>query len=117
MKAVGNLVDAGSNPRHLHAYIIVGHPNAGEQQVEESIRFAHSLGIRVMLSEFSPIPGTPDGEMGRQLVDLEEPLSHNKTYFTLLSLGDTEINRLKNLAVALNRCLEPEKPRQSAGLS
>jgi hypothetical protein len=53
-----------------------------------------------MLSEFSPIPGTSDGELCRRQVDLEEPLSHNKTYFTLLSLGDTEINRLKNLAVA-----------------
>jgi radical SAM superfamily enzyme YgiQ (UPF0313 family) len=117
MKAVENLLDAGSNSRNLHAYIIVGHPNAREQQVEESMRVAHSLGIRVMLSEFSPIPGTPDGELCRRQVDLEEPLSHNKTYFTLLSLGDTEINRLKNLAVALNRCLEAEKAPQSAGPS
>lgn len=112
--AVENLLDAGSDPRDLHAYIIVGHPNTSEQQVEESMRFAHSLGIRVMLSEFSPIPGTPDGEACRGQVDLEEPLSHNKTYFALLALGDNEINRLKNLAVALNGCLEPEKACQFA---
>jgi len=115
--AVENLLDAGSDPRHLHAYIIVGHPNTKEQQVEESMRFAHSLGIRVMLSEFSPIPGTPDGETCRHWVDLEEPLSHNKTYFTLLTLGETEINRLKNLAAALNRSFEPQKARQFASVS
>ena len=81
------------------------------------MRFAHSLGIRVMLSEFSPIPGTPDGETCRHWVDLEEPLSHNKTYFTLLTLGETEINRLKNLAAALNRSFEPQKARQFATVS
>lgn len=107
--AVENLLAAGADPRHLHAYLIVGHPNSDEQEVEESMRFAHSLGIRVMLSEFSPIPGTPDGESCRQRVDLHEPLSHNKTYFTLLSLGDTEINRLKSLAAALNHRLQSEK--------
>src|SRR5215510_15026316 len=115
--AVENLLEAGSDPRHLHAYIIVGHPNTKEQQVEESMRFAHSLGIRVMLSEFSPIPGTADGETCRHWVDLEEPLSHNKTYFTLLTLGETEINRLKNLAAALNRSFEPQKARQFATVS
>jgi pyruvate-formate lyase-activating enzyme len=103
VKAVDYLVEAGADSRYLHAYIIVGHPKAEEQQVEESIRFANSLGIKVMVSEFSPIPGTPDGEMCRQWVDLEEPLSHNKTFFTILSLGDTEINRLKNLVVSLNQ--------------
>jgi hypothetical protein len=93
----------GADSRYLYAYVIAGHPNADEQQVEESIRFATSLGIKVMVSEFSPIPGTPDGEMCRQWVDLEEPLSHNKTFFTILSLGDTQINRLKNLALSLNQ--------------
>ena len=51
------------------AYLIMSHPNADQQNVEESMRFANSLGIRVMLSEFSPIPGTPDGELCRQWID------------------------------------------------
>jgi hypothetical protein len=103
VKAVDYLVGAGANSRYLHAYVIVGHPNGEEQQVEESIRFANSVGIKAMLSEFSPIPGTPDGEMCRQWVDLDEPLSHNKTFFTTLSIGETRINRLKNLVVSLNQ--------------
>jgi hypothetical protein len=101
-RAVERLLRAGANPQHLHAYIIAGHPTADEQRVEESIRFANKLGIRVMLSEFSPIPGTPDGEYCRRWIDLDEPLNHNKTAFTLVSLGDAEVNRLKNLAAELN---------------
>ena len=51
-----------------------------------------------MLSEFAPIPGTPDGESCRAHTNLEEPLNHNKTAFTLRSLGGERVNRLKALA-------------------
>ena len=46
-----------------------------------------------MLSEFSPLPGTSDGEICRRWVDLGEPLWHNKTAFTMRLLGQREINR------------------------
>jgi hypothetical protein len=109
-RAVDNLLQVGlqvgADPSRLHAYLIVGHPNAEEQSVEESMYFANSLGIKVMLSEFSPIPGTPDGESCRRWVDLDEPLWHNKTAFVIQWLGNTDINRLKNLAVRLNRRLD-----------
>jgi hypothetical protein len=70
------------------------------------MRFAHDTGLRVMPSEFSPIPGTPDGEHCRHWVDLDEPLWHNKTVFPLIFLGDVEVQRLKPLARKLNRALE-----------
>jgi len=101
-RAVEYLIQAGAKPQQLHAYIIIGHPSGDEQQVEASMHYAHSLGIRVMLSEFSPIPGTPDGESCRRWIDLDEPMNHNKTSFTLSLLGETEVNRLKNLASRLN---------------
>ncbi len=102
-RAVKNLLDAGADPELIYAYIIVGHPDGNEQAVDESIRFASDLGIRVMLSEFSPIPGTPDGEACRGTLDLDEPLWHNKTFFAIHRLGDGEVNRLKNLVSRLNR--------------
>src|SRR5919108_3896081 len=105
-RAVDNLLEVGADPQRLHAYLIVGHPNSGEQSIEESLYFANGLGIKVMLSEFSPIPGTPDGEYCRSWVDLDEPLWHNKTAFVVQWLGNREINRLKNLAGRLNRRLE-----------
>jgi radical SAM superfamily enzyme YgiQ (UPF0313 family) len=101
-RAVDHLIAAGLGACHLHAYIIIGHPKSDEQQVENSIRFAHGLGIRIVLSEFSPIPGTPDGELCREWTDLAEPLLHNKTAFALRRLGPLELNRLKQLAKDLN---------------
>jgi hypothetical protein len=105
-RAVDHLVSAGADIRHLTAYLIMAHPQADQQDVEASMHFAHSLGLHLMLSEFSPIPGTPDGERCRQWVDLDEPLWHNKTVFPLRFLGATEVQRLKALCRELNSRLE-----------
>jgi molybdenum cofactor biosynthesis enzyme MoaA len=102
-RAVANLKSAGADPRLIKAYLLLGHPQADQQQVETSMRYAHGLGLRVMLSEFSPLPNTPDGEACRRWVNLDEPLCHNKTAFAITALGATEVNRLKNLCRALNQ--------------
>ncbi|GIW82672.1 MAG: hypothetical protein KatS3mg105_4479 [Gemmatales bacterium] len=75
------------------------------------MRFANELGIRVMLAEFSPIPKTPDGEACRGLVDLDEPLWHNKTVFPYVLLGADRVRRLKELQHDLNRSIESAAPQ------
>ena len=89
----------------ITAYIIIGHPESSEQDLEASIRFAAGHGARVMLSEFAPIPGTPDGEACRTYTDLDEPLNHNKTAFTSRLLGTARVNRLKALSREVNQNL------------
>jgi hypothetical protein len=103
--AVENLVAAGLPVEKISAYLIMAHPHNDQQNVEASMRFANATGIRVMLSEFSPIPGTPDGELCRKWINLDEPLMHNKTAFPLLTLGEPEVNRLKTLCKELNQGL------------
>jgi pyruvate-formate lyase-activating enzyme len=105
VEAVEALERAGAERRSLTAYLIAGHPRGDQQEVETSMRFAHALGIRVMLAEFSPIPSTPDGEACREWVDLDEPLWHNKTAFAEHFLGRPELDRLKALCHHLNRAL------------
>src|SRR5205823_10853956 len=109
VRAVDNLIAAGASRHAITAYLIIGHPNSDQQHVEASMRFAHDLGIRVMLSEFSPIPGTPDGERCRRWVDLDEPLCHNKTAFTMMNLGP-EAERLKALCRELNQVVPAAPP-------
>jgi radical SAM superfamily enzyme YgiQ (UPF0313 family) len=105
-QAIENLDKAGADLSQVTAYLILAHPQGDQQNVEASMHFAHDLGIRVMLSEFSPIPGTPDGEMCRQWVNLDEPLMHNKTAFPIFFLGESEVNRLKQLCQKLNQKLD-----------
>ena len=111
-KAVKHLISAvhrmpygRAEPANITAYQILGHPHIEIQQLEESMHFVNSLGIRGMLADFSPIPGTPDGEYCRQWVDMDEPLMHNKTAFPIILLGFDETNRLKDLQRQLNRSL------------
>jgi hypothetical protein len=106
-RAVEHLFSAGADPADITAYQIVGHPDSDVQELEASMRLVHSLGIRGMLADFSPIPGTPDGEACRRWVDLDEPLLHNKTAFPIIRLGFDEVNRLKDLQRAWNRSLAP----------
>ena len=99
------LLAAGADPANVTAYQILGHPDSDLQELEASMRFVHGLGIRGMLADFSPIPGTADGEACRRWVDMDEPLMHNKTAFPILQLGFDEVNRLKDLQRQLNRDL------------
>jgi len=98
--AVRLLHDAGASS--ITAYVIAGHPASSEQNLERSMRFAAEQGARVMLSEFAPIPGTPDGEACRSRSDLAEPLNHNKTAFTYRMLGVQRVENLKNLSRRMN---------------
>lgn len=102
-QAVRHLISAGADPANITAYQILGHPDTDVQQLEASMQFVSSLGIRGMLADFSPIPGTPDGERCRQWVNIDEPLMHNKTAFPIILMGFSETNRLKDLQRRLNR--------------
>ncbi|MHC4618546.1 MAG: B12-binding domain-containing radical SAM protein [Planctomycetota bacterium] len=102
-KAVEHLTAAAAQPPNITAYQLLGHPNTDVQQLEDTMRFVHSLGIRGMLADFSPIPGTPDGETARRWVDMDQPLFHNNTAFPIIMLGFDETNRLKDLQRRLNR--------------
>jgi hypothetical protein len=104
-QAVKHLISAGVEPASITAYQILGHPHTNTSELEATMRFVNSLGIRGMLADFSPIPGTPDGDYCRKWVDMDEPLLHNKTAFPILKLGFNETNRLKELQRQLNRSL------------
>ncbi|MHC4098231.1 MAG: B12-binding domain-containing radical SAM protein, partial [Planctomycetota bacterium] len=108
-QAVEYLIAADADLQNITAYQILGHPQTDIQQLETSMRFVNSLGIRGMLADFSPIPGTPDGEYCRKWVDMDEPLFHNKTAFPIIMLGFDETNRLKDLQRQLNRRLPGSK--------
>ena len=104
-RAVEALRGAGAG--EIGAYVFLGHPRGSPGEVEAALRFAHGLRVRTMLAEFSPIPGTPDGEACRKWVDLDEPLTHNKTAFPLVCWGEAEVERSKELCRKLNRDRDP----------
>jgi radical SAM superfamily enzyme YgiQ (UPF0313 family) len=101
--AVKTLIDAGACLNGITAYLILGHPRYEIQEIEESMKFVNSLGVKIMLAEFSPIPGTEDGKLCEKYIDLSEPLLHSKTAFPIILLGSEKINRIKDMCRRLNQ--------------
>jgi hypothetical protein len=98
--AVLMLRSAGA--QSISAYVMIGHPDSDWQQVEATMEFVHNTGTRIMLAEFAPIPGTADGARCGYWADLDEPLAHNKTAFTIRRLGIERVNQLKSMCRRLN---------------
>ncbi|KKK41629.1 hypothetical protein LCGC14_2607580 [marine sediment metagenome] len=103
--AVSALRKAGAEQSGIIAYEIIGHPDMDSQNLSQTMHFAHSLGIKTMLADFSSIPSTPDGERCRKWTNLDEPLNHNKTAFPIRLFGQDRINELKDLCRSLNNNL------------
>jgi hypothetical protein len=101
-RAVKTLAKAGAELKNITAYLMLGHPRFEIQEVEDSLKFVNSLGIRSMLSEFSPLPGTADGKLCERYIDMNEPLLHNKTAFPIILFGADRVNRIKNMCHKLN---------------
>jgi radical SAM superfamily enzyme YgiQ (UPF0313 family) len=107
-EAVEALKQAGFGGREVAAYLLVGLPDQSPSDVMESIRFVHGCGLQVRLSEFTPIPGTLEGERSLQhgeSSDGDEPLLHNNSFFSASSLGEpwVTIEEIKQKAREGNR--------------
>ncbi|UCF63860.1 MAG: radical SAM protein, partial [bacterium] len=86
VRAVENLEQAGYARYLIETYILMGLPHQTFQEVYESILFAHSLGIKIRLASFSPIPGTVDFNRAVEdglFPENADPLLTNKTIYPL----------------------------------
>ncbi len=97
------LTDAGFERNQIIVYLLAGLPRQKADEVEQSIRFASRTGVRLSVSEFSPVPGSP---LWNECVKEcrypieEEPLFHNNSFFPMEWEGFTraDMQRLKVLS-------------------
>lgn len=109
-RAVENLKAAGFKGSQITVYILAGLPHQDYREVEESLRYAASFGVKVSIAEYSPVPETPLWQESARLCSLpleEEPLYHNNTFFAMEWDGFTmeNLTYLKELSHSLNRTL------------
>ncbi|MFH1846992.1 MAG: B12-binding domain-containing radical SAM protein [Candidatus Omnitrophota bacterium] len=100
-KAISNLRRAGYKKGEYTVYLMFGAPGTTFESVEKDIEYVHSLGARISLSEFSPIPGT---KMAQGFIKNEQdPLLHNNSaYPSFLPSEWQEIKQIKKKASDLN---------------
>ncbi|MBM4084670.1 MAG: radical SAM protein, partial [Planctomycetes bacterium] len=105
-QALAHLHAAGYPRGHAEVYVMMAMPGQSYGEVVESMKLVHHAGARVRLAQYSPIPGTPDGDQCIRSLGLppDEPLLHNKSAFPAL-LPDLALDRqeqLKSIAKSLN---------------
>lgn len=97
-------LDAAGFPRaSVGVYILAGLPGMRAAEVEDSVRYARSAGVRVRIAEYSPVPGTALWEASVRASAFplaEEPLYHNNTLLPCEWVGFTraDLERLKAFA-------------------
>ena len=104
--AIRCLVRAGYESRDIGVNILIGLPDQRHEEIERSIRFANSLGARVHLEEYSPVPGTAYYKSSGLAPDAD-PLTHNNSAFPLYgakAMG--RFQELKDLNQKLNKGLK-----------
>ena len=83
-RAVDNLEKAGYLCRDIDVYVIMGLPGQPMDEVIESMIFVASLGVKVRLTSFSPIPGTKDWQRSVEFYnmprDIDPLLTNNSIY-------------------------------------
>ena len=112
-EAVRNLEKAGFPRKQLEAYVLMGLPHQSLQEIHQSIAFVYSLGIKIRLASFSPIPGTIDHQRAVQEGSFPadaDPLLTNKTIFPLYrtAVAYEKFQRIRRLVHSLNHSLEQE---------
>ncbi len=99
--AVRNLKAAGYEEGEYTVYLMLGMPGTDLEDVAEGIDLVHSLGARISLSEFSPIPGTVMASPFKEA--LSEPLLQNNSVFPAFPIAGWDgVNALKKRARELN---------------
>jgi radical SAM superfamily enzyme YgiQ (UPF0313 family) len=89
-RAVKNLKRHGFQKEQVGVYLMYGLPGQELGEVREGVEFIKSLGLRINLTEFSPLPGTSCWEEltdSGVMSDDTDPLLTNNSVFTLLFSG------------------------------
>jgi len=97
--ACANLAEAGFSKDEVGVYVMVGLPEQNREEVERSVDLVLQHGLRVHLTEYSPIPGSPlfEASCAASRYDVSEPLLQNPTILPCggPDLGINEVNIIK----------------------
>ncbi|MDW7682409.1 MAG: radical SAM protein, partial [bacterium] len=109
--AINYLEKAGYRRKEIDVYVMMGLPDQSVDEVVESMLFVVSLGAKVRLTSFSPIPGTRDWDRSIKQCNLADDLDPLLTNNSIYPLNRPDFpmetfQQLRNLSKALNYGLD-----------
>ncbi|MCS7181242.1 MAG: radical SAM protein, partial [bacterium] len=99
---VRNLVDAGFRKEEIGVYILAGLPNQKPEEVIKTINILKNYPLKIKIAEYSPIPGTVDFEIAKNLypeLPISDPLFQNNSIYPLWNFKNKWeiINQIKQM--------------------
>ncbi len=100
---IATVLEAGFDKSKIIAYVLAGLPRQRAAEVEDSVRYVSSFGVRASVAEYSPVPGTGLWEESVEASPFpieEEPLYQNNSIIPLQWDGFTaaDLQRIKDLS-------------------
>lgn len=95
-KAIKNLISTGFTKKEIGVYVMIGLPEQSIEEVKETMEFVYSLGVKVYLTAYSPIPKTEDWYKLKadKMPQAQDPLWHNNTFQLYNSMNFHKISDL-----------------------
>jgi radical SAM superfamily enzyme YgiQ (UPF0313 family) len=105
IRGITLLKKAGFKNGEFSVYLLLGYPEQDLGQLRKDVTFLNTLGAKVSLAEFSPVPGTKIYESYQE--SLSEPLLHNNSIFGFFRQDKMrEFWKIKNYVRELNKKLK-----------
>ncbi|MBD3263524.1 MAG: radical SAM protein [Candidatus Omnitrophica bacterium] len=102
IKGIDYLKKGGYREGEFSVYMLLGYPGQKLAELKKEIEFVNSLGVKISLAEFSPVPKTQIFNQYQK--KLREPLLQNNSVFTIIGRENIEeIRKLKNYVKDLNK--------------
>ncbi len=104
VKGLNLLKNSGFKNGGVSVYLLLGFPRQNLEDLRKDVEFLNSLGARVSLAEFSPVPGTKLFE--EYPPEFKEPLLHNNSIFGFFQQDKIrDFWEIKNFVRKLNKKL------------
>jgi hypothetical protein len=101
--AIMRLKSAGYSKHEIGVNILIGLPDQRYDEVEKSLKFVNSFGVKIHLEEYSPVPGTAYYKKAALKANAD-PLIQNNSVFPLYDPECfAEFKELKDLNQKLNK--------------
>ena len=102
LKGISALKKGGFKKGEFSVYLLLGYPGQNLSDLKDDAQFLHSLGAKVSLAEFSPVPKTKLFSMCKNRAS--DPILHNNSIFSSFKDGKIkEFWDIKNYVRSLNK--------------
>ncbi len=106
-RCIKSLKQVGFTHKNISAYVMIGLPDQKVEDIIKTFEFVYNLGVKIYVSQFSPVPGTPEFKkvVMSYGFDFTEPLNSNKTAFPLRNkvMSYKRYEKIRSFAKFLNR--------------